>query len=100
MVNPFTIHSVTFLRFSIERVNVTAVIWSAIYRLVSNKLMSEQPGQNSVEWAYCFDVHLNAFFPLALGVYGIQLLLWPCTHTIYILWLNAAKLFEMTCVFL
>ena len=30
-----------------------------------------------VEWAYCFDVHLNAFFPLALYIYAIQMLCWP-----------------------
>ena len=30
-----------------------------------------------MEWAYCFDVHLNAFIPLSLLVYGLQVLLWP-----------------------
>ncbi len=30
-----------------------------------------------MEWAYCFDVHLNAFFPLAVYIYIIQMLCWP-----------------------
>ena len=49
-------------------------------RLVSNKvwrLKSSGPTK-PVEWAYCFDVHLNAFFPLALYIYAIQMLCWPC----------------------
>ena len=57
------------------------VSFATLFRLIANKLLSQQPAQNSVEWAYCFDVHLNAFFPLALGIYGVQLLLWPSMCT-------------------
>lgn len=42
--------------------------------------MLKQPGTKPahVEWSYCFDVHLNALFPLVLAVYGVQLVAWPC----------------------
>ncbi|KAG8918848.1 hypothetical protein FRC01_001620, partial [Tulasnella sp. 417] len=32
---------------------------------------------NKVEWAYAFDVHTNAFFPLYLSLYLAQLFLAP-----------------------
>ena len=49
-------------------------------RLISNKLwrLKSSGPTKPVEWAYCFDVHLNAFFPLALYIYAIQMLCWPC----------------------
>lgn len=30
-----------------------------------------------VEWMYAFDIHCNAYFPLAVALYGVQLLLLP-----------------------
>ena len=51
-------------------------------RLVSNHVMRVKTAiTKPVEWAYCFDVHLNAFVPLAILVYGIQMLLWPRKDT-------------------
>ena len=49
-------------------------------RLVSNRLwrLKSSGPTKPVEWAYCFDVHLNAFFPLAIYIYAIQMLCWPC----------------------
>jgi hypothetical protein len=35
------------------------------------------PTDSSVEWAYAFDVHTNAFFPLYLTLYLAQLFLLP-----------------------
>ena len=35
------------------------------------------PADTSVEWAYAFDVHTNAFFPLYLALYLAQLFLLP-----------------------
>lgn len=35
------------------------------------------PSDTSVEWAYVFDVHTNAFFPFFLTVYVAQLFLLP-----------------------
>lgn len=54
--------------------------WS---RFVSNKLLLQPPTaytveeSNKVEWAYAFDVHTNAFFPLYLSLYLAQLFLAP-----------------------
>ncbi|KAH9059542.1 UNC-50-like protein [Lactarius vividus] len=35
------------------------------------------PADTAVEWAYAFDVHTNAFFPLYLTLYVAQLFLFP-----------------------
>ena len=35
------------------------------------------PEDTAVEWAYAFDVHINAFFPLYLTLYVAQLFLVP-----------------------
>lgn len=35
------------------------------------------PEDTAVEWAYVFDVHTNAFFPLFLALYLAQLFLVP-----------------------
>ena len=63
-------------------------VWSANPRCCSNryplfrlclKMLTTvlPPAQDIPEWAYCFDIHLNAFFPMALGVYGVQGLFLP-----------------------
>ena len=50
-----------------------------LQRLGLKLLASRHPAiQAAPEWAYGFDVHLNAFFPLALGIYGVQGLFLPC----------------------
>ena len=56
-------------------------------RLISNKLwrLKSSGPVKPVEWAYCFDVHLNAFFPLALYIYAIQMLCWPRKNIDFIL---------------
>lgn len=51
-------------------------------RLVSNRLLvappsHSSPADSSVEWAYAFDVHTNAFFPFFLTLYLAQLLILP-----------------------
>ena len=48
------------------------------YRFVSNRYLREQIAhsvEQSVEWAYCFDVHCNAFFPLLMLLHVLQLFL-------------------------
>lgn len=48
-------------------------------RVVSNRVLLKHTSVTiPVEWAYCFDIHLNAFIPMAVLVYGIQLICWPC----------------------
>lgn len=46
-------------------------------RFVANKyfLVSPKSG-DQVEWGYCFDVHLNAFFPLLVILHGIGAVLY------------------------
>ncbi len=53
-------------------------------RLVSNYVFMKQGVlTRPVEWAYCFDVHLNAFIPLVIFVYGVQAAFWPCKSSIF-----------------
>lgn len=51
-------------------------------RFTSNRVLlsppsHSTPADSSVEWAYVFDVHTNAFFPLYLTLYLAQLFLLP-----------------------
>lgn len=61
---------------------VGALIATCLW-FVSNKLLLQPPTaysveeSNKVEWAYAFDVHTNAFFPLYLSLYLAQLFLAP-----------------------
>ncbi|KXS09705.1 UNC-50 protein [Gonapodya prolifera JEL478] len=49
--------------------------------LFTNRVLIAQPLLHSVrqqvEWAYCFDVHCNAFFPLSLATYVVQFFFLP-----------------------
>jgi hypothetical protein len=50
------------------------VLIASIYWYISNKFLLRNPNSNvDVEWAYCFDVHLNAFFPLLAILHVFQL---------------------------
>jgi len=54
-------------------------------RLISNRLLLSPPSHSTpadsrVEWAYAFDVHTNAFFPLYLTLYLAQLFLLPIIY--------------------
>ncbi|KAL5460363.1 hypothetical protein EMCRGX_G033809 [Ephydatia muelleri] len=64
-------------------------------------LASRRPAiQAAPEWAYGFDVHLNAFFPLALGIYGVQGLFLPLlTHHSWISLLLANTLWAISIVY-
>jgi hypothetical protein len=49
-------------------------------RLFSNTLLlspTSSTPSTRVEWAYAFDVHTNAFFPVFLILHGLQLVLLP-----------------------
>ncbi len=44
------------------------------YRFVTNRYLIAGTSQGQdVEWGYCFDVHLNAFFPLLMILHLFQL---------------------------
>lgn len=54
----------------------------ALFRFTTNRLLLSPPSHSTpadsrVEWAYAFDVHTNAFFPLYLTLYLAQLFLLP-----------------------
>ncbi|KAI6003014.1 UNC-50 [Pisolithus albus] len=58
------------------------VVMATLIRLFANKVLlsptsHSSPTDTSVEWAYTFDVHTNAFFPLFLTLYVAQLFLLP-----------------------
>ena len=50
-----------------------------LYRIIANKFFRvpsvEEGGDQRVEWAYAFDVHLNGFFSLMVMLHGVQLVL-------------------------
>jgi hypothetical protein len=53
---------------------------------VSNKFLREQSTftvAEKVEWAFAFDVHCNAFFPLLLILHVVQLFLIGCKYTLF-----------------
>lgn len=49
-----------------------------LFRFLSNKYLLKPgvPEDSKVEWGYCFDVHLNALFPLLVLLHGIMILLY------------------------
>ena len=47
---------------------------AVVRRLVTNRhLIVQPPRGQDVEWGYCFDIHLNAFFPLLMILHFFQL---------------------------
>ncbi|XP_072039891.1 protein unc-50 homolog B-like [Amphiura filiformis] len=70
-----------FLKFLLWVVFVDCIgvglIMATSLWLISNKYMQESSKQSQqVEWAFAFDVHLNAFFPLLIVLHVVQLLLY------------------------
>ena len=58
------------------------VITNTLDRLFANRALLSPPSHSTpsdtaIEWAYAFDVHTNAFFPLYLTLYVAQLFLFP-----------------------
>ncbi|KAF8632047.1 hypothetical protein AX15_002069 [Amanita polypyramis BW_CC] len=61
---------------------LSGIIIASILWLISNHLLlspptHSTPADSRVEWAYAFDVHTNAFFPLYLTLYLAQVFLVP-----------------------
>ncbi|KDQ59999.1 hypothetical protein JAAARDRAFT_592665 [Jaapia argillacea MUCL 33604] len=77
----FSTIQLAFLMIFRDYLLVGAIV-STIFWFVSNRLLLSppsptSPADTSVEWAYAFDVHTNAFFPLYLTLYLAQLFLVP-----------------------
>ena len=44
------------------------------FRFITNRYLMAMTSQDQdVEWGYCFDVHLNAFFPILMILHFFQL---------------------------
>ena len=56
---------------------VATILWFTANKLLLSPPSHSTPADSSVEWAYAFDVHTNAFFPLYLTLYLAQLFLLP-----------------------
>ncbi|KAF4616936.1 hypothetical protein D9613_008704 [Agrocybe pediades] len=63
--------------FVLSGVVVATIIWFTGNRLLLSPPSHSTPADSKVEWAYAFDVHTNAFFPLYLTLYLAQLFLLP-----------------------
>jgi len=50
---------------------IASILW-----LFSNRFLRRSP-DDDVEWGFCFDVHLNAFFPMLVFLHMIVPLLYP-----------------------
>ena len=85
-----------FRDFLLVGAAIATIIWYAVFvshrlqqlippksaRFISNTFLLSPPAHanasdTSVEWAYAFDVHTNAFFPFYLTLYLAQLFLVP-----------------------
>ena len=72
------IHFYGFLKFLlyvifVDMVGVGLVIATALW-YISNTFLLKPGGRDvDVEWGFCFDVHLNAFFPILVILHFVQL---------------------------
>jgi len=69
---------VAFIKFLlwvvfIDCIAVGILIASALWILTNRYLIIQPPRGQDVEWGYCFDIHLNAFFPLIMILHLFQL---------------------------
>ena len=67
----FGIIKLIFWVVFIDCIGVGIMIASAYWYLTNKFLLKNN--KNDVEWAYCFDVHLNAFLPLLIILHIFQL---------------------------
>ncbi|CAA7270258.1 unnamed protein product [Cyclocybe aegerita] len=63
--------------FLLSGILVATIIWLTANGLLLSPPSHSTPADSRVEWAYAFDVHTNAFFPLYLTLYLAQLPLLP-----------------------
>jgi len=71
-----TILSMVFVDFILVGVCVATAIWAISNRFLTHSSHTHATEQ-TVEWNFCFDIHVNAFLPILLELYFAQLLLAP-----------------------
>ncbi|TFK70823.1 UNC-50-like protein [Pluteus cervinus] len=82
--------------FFLSGILISTLIWFIANRVLVSPPSHTSPTDTSIEWAYVFDVHTNAFFPFYLTLYLAQLFLlslilrdnWVCLwlgNTLYFL---------------
>lgn len=73
------LHFTGFLKFMawvvfVDCIGLGFVVATALWFLINKYLRRPGCQDKDVEWAYSFDVHLNAFFPLLVILHVVQLL--------------------------
>ncbi|KAG2003502.1 hypothetical protein CC2G_004103 [Coprinopsis cinerea AmutBmut pab1-1] len=63
--------------FLLSGILMATILWFTANRLLLSPPSHSTPADSFVEWAYAFDVHTNAFFPVYLTLYLAQLFLLP-----------------------
>ena len=66
-----------FRDFLLVGVLLATLLWAFANRALLSPPSHTSTSDASVEWAYAFDVHTNAFFPCFLTLYVAQLFLLP-----------------------
>jgi len=72
-----------FRDYLLVGVVVASFLWFFANRVLVSPPNHTAPSDSTVEWAYAFDVHTNAFFPLYLTLYLAQLFLFKVIWTRY-----------------
>jgi len=91
IIGTFNLAILMILRdFFLSGVLISTVLWFISNRLLLSPPSHSTPADSYVEWAYVFDVHTNAFFPLYLTLYLAQLFLLPIIlrHNWVCLWVG------------
>ena len=63
----------------VDMVGIGLVIETALWYISNNLLLKPGYKDQDVEWGFCFDVHLNAFFPILMILHFVQLFVY---HTL------------------
>lgn len=66
-----------FRDYLLMGVMIATLLWFFSNKMLLSPPSHSTPSDSAVEWAYAFDVHTNAFFPLYLTLYLAQLFLVP-----------------------
>lgn len=57
----------------VDCIGVGLLLASAMWLLTNRYMIMQPPRGQDVEWGFCFDIHLNAFFPLLIILHFFQL---------------------------